>query len=161
MRSLCSEANCELIPTPCVLYHYLVVFCMPFRNELSSTRLRSAGIMFRYSSSVTMVLSTRIDSTIWDRLRMLIGELPALRRALERSLLSWQISSVVSDASIFDIASMVYYICSETILSLSTVLPPCEFLLTLFYESGSVACYNSSSSIRDGFVDSAYGAWAF
>ena len=88
MRSLCSEANCELIPTPCVLCHYLVVFCIPFKNELSSTRLKSAGIILRYSSSVTIVLSTRIVSTIYDRLLMLTGEFPALLRAFDLSLLS-------------------------------------------------------------------------
>lgn len=53
---------------------------------------------------------------------MVTGELPALRRAFDRSLLSYVMTSDVRDASILLMTSMVCWICSLTILSLSITL---------------------------------------
>ena len=108
MRSPYSEVTCDDIP-PSAVYFILfkVVFCMPFRKLLSSILLRSVGIIFRYSSSVTIVESMRIVSMIYDLLLTATGEFPALRRAFERSLLSYVISSVVNEASILEMASIV------------------------------------------------------
>ena len=119
---------------------------MPFKKLLSSILLRSVGIIFRYSSSVTIVESMRIVSMIYDRLLTATGELPALRRAFERSLLSCVMSSVVSEASILEMASIVCYICSLTILSLSTIFAALPDPLDSFYTSGLLEFAFASSS---------------
>lgn len=124
MRSDCSDSTHGDVSAPpdVLLLNRDVVFCIPFRKLLSSTLLRSAGSMFKYSNSVTIVVSTLKVSKIWDRLRVVTGELPALRRAFDRSLLSYVMTSDVRDASILLMTSMVCWICSLTILSLSITL---------------------------------------
>lgn len=106
MRSFWSEATYAETPPSAVLcfveLNIVVLLPIPCKKLLSLTRLRSPGIMFKYSSSVTMVESTLIEeSTSYDRLLTATGELPALRRAFERSLLSCTMSSFVREASIF------------------------------------------------------------
>ena len=66
MRSIYSEATCEEIPSLTGCFEELnnVVLLIPFKKLLSSTRLKSAGIMFRYSSSVTTVESITLSVSI-------------------------------------------------------------------------------------------------